>query len=109
MLADTPAPPYCAVIFTSQRTPDDDEGYAAMAQLMDKLAREQPGFLGVESARNAAGLGITVAYWRSAADAAQWKQHVDHLAAQKLGREKWYRAYRVRICEVQREYGYSVV
>lgn len=107
MLARTPEPPYVAVIFSSQRTADDDAGYHAMAVEMERLGAAQPGFLGIESARGADGFGITVAYWRSAADARAWKGHVDHLAAQKLGRERWYRAYRVRIAEVAREYGFA--
>jgi heme-degrading monooxygenase HmoA len=105
MLAETPAPPYVAVIFTSQRTDDDADGYAAMAEAMDELARQQPGWLGIESARSADGFGITVSYWRSAADARAWKAVSEHAGAQRLGRERWYRSYRVRIAEVQREYG----
>ena len=107
MLAETPKPPYVAVIFTSVRTDEDDEGYAAMAARMDELAAAQPGYLGVESARGADGLGITVSYWRSAADARAWKQVSEHAGAQKLGRERWYRMFRVRIAEVTREYGLS--
>src|SRR5438552_2675319 len=107
MIASTPAPPYVAVIFTSQRSDEDSAGYDAMAAAMERLGAAQPGFLGLEGARDAGGFGITVAYWRSAADARAWKGHVDHLGAQKLGRERWYRAYRVRIAEVAREYGYE--
>ena len=102
MIADTPEPPYTAVIFTSLRTPGDN-GYGAMAQSMEDLASQQPGYLGIESARE--GLGITVSYWRTADDARAWKQVSEHLAAQQLGREQWYSAYRVRIATVQREYG----
>jgi heme-degrading monooxygenase HmoA len=109
MLAQTPEPPYVAVIFTSIRTEADDAGYAAMADAMDRLAATQPGYLGIESARGADRLGITVSYWQSADHARAWKGVADHLGAQRLGRERWYRAYRVRIAEVVREYGYSVV
>jgi len=110
MLARTPAPPYVAVIFTSQRaqsTGDDDDGYAAMAEAMDRQAAAQPGYLGIESARGADGFGITVSYWRSVADARAWKGVSEHLAAQRLGRERWYRMFRVRIAEVAREYGFT--
>ncbi len=107
MLAQTPAPPYVAVIFTSIRTDDDHAGYHAMAEAMERLAAVQPGYLGHESARGADGLGITVAYYRTAEDARAWKTHAEHLGAQKLGRERWYRAYRVRIAEVGREYGFA--
>ena len=107
MLADTPAPPYVAVIFTSLRTDDDHAGYAAMADEMERLGARQPGYLGLESARGADGLGITVSYWRTVEHACAWKAVSEHLGAQKLGRERWYRAYRVRIAEVAREYGFA--
>lgn len=57
-------PPYFAVIFTSVRT-QGDGGYGEMAERMEELASEQPGFLGIESARGPDGLGITVSYWAS--------------------------------------------
>ena len=102
MIANTPRPPYYAVIFTSLRT-GAEEGYEAMAQRMVKLAALQPGFLGVESARE--GLGITVSYWESESAIAAWKRNAEHLVAQERGRSDWYRAYRTRVCRVEREYG----
>ena len=51
------------------------------------------------------GFGITVSYWRTEADAAAWKQVAEHLGAQRLGQEQWYRSYRVRVAVVQRDYG----
>jgi heme-degrading monooxygenase HmoA len=109
MIAATPAPPYVAVIFSSQRTDEDQAGYDAMADAMEQLARAQPGWLGFESARGADGFGISVAYWRTAEEARAWKANVEHAGAQKLGRERWYRAYRVRVADVTREYGHSMV
>ena len=103
-IASTPDPPYTAVIFTSIRT-EIDNGYAAEAEAMDRLAAGQPGFLGVESARE--GIGITVSYWESPEAARAWKQVTEHRLAQKRGRDEWYREYRVRIATVEREYGYS--
>lgn len=100
-IAHTPAPPYYAVIFTSLRSPVD-EGYAAMAERMMELAEQQDGFLGVESARNE--IGITVSYWQSLDAIRNWKQNTEHLLAQQLGREKWYSAYKTRICKVERDY-----
>jgi heme-degrading monooxygenase HmoA len=99
--ANTPRPPYIAVIFTSTRT-DGDHGYAVMAASMEALARDQPGFLGIESARDS--LGITVSYWTDQRAAHAWKQVAAHLVAQRLGREIWYQDYRVRVATVEREY-----
>ena len=104
MIADTPPPPYYAVIFTSLRT-NVAEGYADMATRMVELAREQPGFLGVESARES--VGITVSYWESVDAIRHWKQHAEHLIAQQTGRDRWYESYRVRICRVERDYEFA--
>jgi heme-degrading monooxygenase HmoA len=104
VIAATPKPPYLAVIFTSQRTAGD-QGYAAMAERMIELAQVQPGFLGVESARDADGLGITVSYWRDEAAIAAWKADTEHAVAQRLGLDRWYAAFHVRVCRVEREYG----
>ncbi|MGD9991174.1 antibiotic biosynthesis monooxygenase family protein [Pseudonocardia sp.] len=102
-IAATPTPPYVAVIFTSLRTAGDDDGYAAAAADMDALAARQPGYLGVESARE--GVGITVSYWQDEESARAWKQVAEHVEAQRRGRVDWYVAYRVRIADVVREYG----
>lgn len=102
MLSQTPSPPYYAVLFTSIRT-EGDHGYTDMADRMVELARQQSGFLGMESARN--DIGITISYWTDLASIKAWKQNAEHLFAQEKGRTEWYRAYRVRIARVEREYG----
>ena len=101
--ANTPEPPYHAVIFSSLRT-EGDQGYAATAERMMALAAQQPGFLGAESARDAAGFGITVSYWLDEAAIQAWKADVTHLAAQERGRSSWYDHFRVRVSRVERAY-----
>lgn len=100
MFAKTPEPPYYAVIFTS--TLKNEEGYSAMAEKMSELAKQQDGFLGIESARNQ--LGITVSYWRDLEAIKKWKLNVEHLEAQQKGRNSWYKEYQVRIAKIERDY-----
>ncbi|WP_413699621.1 antibiotic biosynthesis monooxygenase family protein [Psychromonas sp. KJ10-10] len=102
MIANTPKPPYFAVIFTSTRTEGDD-GYGEMAQRMVELAKQHTGFLGIESAREE--IGITVSYWRDLDSIKTWKQNSEHLEAQKSGRKSWYDSFKVRISKVERDYG----
>ena len=102
--APLPEPPYYAVIFTSQLG-DDTDGYGEMAAKMAALAARQPGYIGAESSRDANGLGISVSYWRDAQSVAGWKAQIDHLGAQKLGKERWYSHYRLRVARVERAYG----
>jgi heme-degrading monooxygenase HmoA len=101
--ARTPAPPYYAVIFTSQRTEGEND-YEAMAQAMYELALEQPGCLGAESARGLDGLGITVSYFVDEAAIRAWQQNARHLVAQQLGKELWYSHYELRVAKVERAY-----
>lgn len=104
--AQLPQPPYYAVIFPSQRTPGD-QGYGAMAQRMTELASEQPGFLGIESARDTTGFGITVSYWSSLEAIAAWREHAEHQVAQETGKRQWYEHYEIRIAKVGRSFGLS--
>jgi heme-degrading monooxygenase HmoA len=98
-ITKTPEPPYYAVIFTSVRT-DGDHGYAAMAARLLELARQQPGFLGIDSARE--DLGISVSYWTDLESIRNWKQHPEHRQAQKLGKELWYSTFTTRIARVEK-------
>jgi len=105
MIAETPTPPYYAVIFTSVRT-EGDHSYAQMAERMLELARQQDGFLGVESARNE--IGITVSYWRDLESIHQWREHAEHSLARDKGRKEWYKSFKTRVAKVERDYGFDV-
>jgi heme-degrading monooxygenase HmoA len=104
--APRPEPPYYAVIFSSQRSARDESGYGETADRMVELAAQQPGFIGVESARDAAGFGLTVSYWRSLEDIARWRAHAEHTLARDTGRAQWYMGYELRIAKVERAYGW---
>jgi len=104
--AHTPETPYYAVIFTAQRSAIDDD-YGPTADRMEELAAGQPGFLGLESTRDAAGLGITVSYWKDEQAILAWRQHLEHRAARQRGRELWYTRYELRVARVERAYRWN--
>jgi heme-degrading monooxygenase HmoA len=104
MIANTPKPPYYAVIFSTLRT-KVDEGYVDTAERMEALAKHQEGYLGIESVRNE--LGITVSYWDSLDAILKWKNNVEHTLAREKGRTLWYKKYQLRICKVERDYGFE--
>lgn len=105
MFANTPKPPYYAVIFTSTLNSEDPE-YDQMAELMVELASKQDGFLGIESARSE--VGISVSYWRDLDAIKQWKVQTDHQVAQSKGKQQWYSHYITRISKVERDYQKSL-
>jgi len=104
MIAKTPDLSCYAVIFTSIRT-DGDNGYDEMADKMVELAKNQPGFLGIESVRNQ--LGITISYWSDLESIQQWRDHSDHQIARGKGKEIWYQQFTTRIAKVEREYSFE--
>ena len=103
--ASLPPPPYYTAIFSSRRNGRDADGYGQASQHMVELAAQQPGFLGVESARDADGFGITVSYWTDEAAIAAWKHQSEHAATRAHGREHWYDHYELRVAKVERAYG----
>jgi heme-degrading monooxygenase HmoA len=106
--AATPRPPYYSVVFASQRRPGHAAEYDAAAARMVELAAAQPGFLGVESARDASGFGITVSYWESEAAILAWKRNAEHAEVRASGRRDWYAHYELRVARVERAYGMHV-
>lgn len=100
-IAETFKPPYYAVIFTSIRT-EGDNGYAEMSQKMEELAKEQEGFLGIESAREE--IGITISYWKDLESIRRWHENAEHRLAQAKGYEIWYKSFTTRVCKVERDY-----
>ncbi len=104
MIAKTPKPPYYAVIFTSVKS-ENNEGYSEMASMMMKLAYEQDGFLGVETAQE--DIGITVSYWRNLESIKKWKENKQHSIARSKGKSLWYNTFTTRISLVEKEYSFN--
>lgn len=104
MFANTPPPPYYAVMFTSMRR-GEDPGYETMARAMAGRASVQPGFLGMESCRDVQGVGITLSYWKDLESIAAWRADAHHQVARSRGRQEWYSGFRLRVALVEREEG----
>ncbi len=96
-----------AVIFISQRTDDDDAGYDEASAAMAGFAQDQPGYIGMDSVRGAGGLGITVSYWASDADAKAWRDHGEHALIRDAGRDRWYSHYSLHVGEITRSYDWQ--
>ncbi len=98
-IADTPKPPYYAVIFTTRRTDRESELYQEMNDHLMKLVRDHDGFLGVESS----GPGLTVTYWRDLESIKEWKQNTFHAEAIEKGKSSFYSELMTRVCLVERD------
>ncbi|MBI1267472.1 MAG: antibiotic biosynthesis monooxygenase [Cryomorphaceae bacterium] len=95
--------PYYVVIFTNEKR-SDLEGYDEVAAEMEELAKQQPGYLGMDFVGGE--MSVTLSYWKDEASILQWKQNADHQMAQKMGREKWYKSYTTQVAKVERAYSF---
>ena len=95
-----------AVIFTSIKS-GKPEGYSEMAEKMLNLAEKQKGFIGFESYANEKGKNVSISYWESIADIKNWKENPEHQIAQKLGKEKWYKYFKLQVCKIEQEYEFG--
>lgn len=92
--------PCYAVIFTSTQT-DFQDGYQQTAARMEELARQQAGFLGIESFRSPEGKGVTISYWKDLPAIQSWKKNPEHTTAQQLGKNKWYKDYTIEVAKIE--------
>ena len=76
-----------------------------MSNEMEKLVKQQPGFLGFDSAREETG--ITVSYWKDLESIRLWRENEEHVVARLKGRKKWYECFNVRIAKVERDYSFD--
>jgi heme-degrading monooxygenase HmoA len=96
-----------AVIFVTQRTSDDDKGYFAAADIMDRLAAQQTGYVGIDSVRREDGFGITVSYWTDETAAKAWRDHPEHATIRETGRGRWYAHYSLHVTRIDRSYDWA--
>jgi len=96
-----------AVIFCAQRTESDDDGYAKAANDMVALAEKQSGFVGIDTARDEGGFGITISYWANNSSAIAWRDHPEHVVIREMGRKSWYKNYSLHVTRVERSYDWS--
>ena len=100
--------PYFASIFTTQlgeNLDDYDETSDRMAELVEKY----DGFMGMHSARDENGYGITVCYWKSEDSINAWRNDLEHQTAQAKGKTGWYSEYTIQIAEVKRSTFFKAV
>ena len=105
-ISNTPSPPYVCAVFTSIRT-EINEGYEQMNDILFKEINKVSGYLGNETFRDKDGFGVNVSYWKDMKSLKYWRDNELHKKAQALGKSKWYKEYKLRICKVERNYEFN--
>lgn len=95
------------VIFRSRLREEHLVEYAAVAPRMLELARGMPGFVSFEDFASDGGERVALIGFETAENVRAWREHPEHLAAQKQGRALFYSEYRLQICEELRTSTFS--
>jgi heme-degrading monooxygenase HmoA len=79
------------------------DGYPVMAEEMEALARQMPGFVDIKAFKADDGERLTIVWWKDEETLKGWREQVRHRMAQRFGREKWYEYYKIDVAQVVRQ------
>jgi heme-degrading monooxygenase HmoA len=100
--------PQIVTVFRSRLRPESMAEYLATAERMLELARAMPGFVDFKTFQADDGERVSVITFASLEAQRAWRDHPEHRAAQKIGRERLYASYRISVCEVTGESDFAV-
>lgn len=95
-----------AVIFEVEIADNKKDQYLEIAAHLKEQLVKMPGFISIERFQSLVNEGklLSLSFWEEEKHLLAWKKNIDHMAAQKKGRESIFKDYRIRIAEVKRDY-----
>lgn len=94
-------------IFRSRLREEHKEEYFKTADRMERLAKSMPGFVSFKSFRAADGERVSIVEFETEETQKAWKNHPEHIKAQRLGREKYYSEFKIQVFNNPRGYSYK--
>lgn len=98
-----------AVIFEVMPTVEGREEYLQMAASLRRFLEDRPGFISIERFQSLVDEGkiLSLSFWESEEAIRNWRELMEHRAAQQAGRDRLFHSYRIRVAEVVRDYTQS--
>lgn len=91
------------IVFRSRLRAEHEAEYQRLGPEIEALGRSMPGFLSFESYTDEDGRRVSIVEFESESTLRAWREHPDHLEAQRQGRERFYAEYSIEVCEKIRE------
>lgn len=95
-------PGQIVTVFRSRLRPEAADDYGPVAAEMDRLVATMPGLVDVKTFTAADGERVTISTFADEESLAAWREHVDHRAAQRAGRDRFYAEYSIQVGETVR-------
>ena len=93
-------------IFRSRLREEHKEEYYKTAEKMESLAMSMPGFVSFKTFKAPDGERVSIVEFESKETQEAWRNHPEHLEAQRLGREKFYSEYKILVSDNPKEYSF---
>lgn len=91
------------ILFRSKLTSEAGQDYQAMNGELERMVRQNTGFIDVKSSFTAEdGERLTVVWWKGKESLRAWRELPRYREAQGTGREKWYEYYKMEVATVER-------
>jgi len=95
------------VVFRSRLNDGVGEAFASEAERMEALASAMPGFIGYKVFTAEDGERASIIEFESLDAEQAWRDQAEHLKAQQRGRDEFYAAYQLQVCELIRGRGFQ--
>lgn len=94
------------VIFEVEIKENKKDEYLNIASILKEQLVKEEGFISIERFQSLVNENklLSLSFWEDEKSILNWKKNLDHLAAQKKGRESIFKDYRIRVVEVKRDY-----
>ena len=90
-------------VFRSRLRPGVRDEYVALVERMNELAKTMPGYISHKGFFADDGERVTVVEFEHEEGLRAWRTNPEHIAAQKLARQKYYAEYHIQVCALDRE------
>jgi heme-degrading monooxygenase HmoA len=94
-------------VFRSRLMPGLQDEYVALVDRMQQIARSIPGYISHKGFWADDGERVTIVEFEHEAGQKAWRTNAEHMAAQRLGRTKYYETYDIQVCDVRYEAHYD--
>jgi len=95
-----------AVLFEVSPTNAGKSEYLRIAAELRGFLEGRDGFISIERFQSLTDEGkiLSLSFWRDEKAIEAWRNLLEHRAAQKKGRDRLFRSYRIRVAKVVRDY-----
>jgi heme-degrading monooxygenase HmoA len=98
-----------AVIFEVEIAVGKKDQYLNIATKLKEQLIKMEGFISIERFESLINEGklLSLSFWEDENSLLKWKKNIDHMAAQKKGRESIFKDYRIRVAEIKKDYTFE--